>query len=363
MSKENKIIILHDYFLYKGGGERLIITLAKALGADIATAFITKDAFNPRDYGIKTKELVKKSYFSSVPGIRHLTVQLSFFFKTKFLKKYDTVIYSGDVVSAVYNSDGKNIAYVHTPPRHLYDNYKLRIRQYKFIKRQIFRVYALVSRFRFERGVKKMDKLVVNSKTVQARVKKYLNLDSAVVYPPCDIGRFKWINQDNYYFSWARLYDVKRVDKIVEAFTLMPDKKLIVASGGPELKKIKSIAKGYENIKILDWISDEKLLDLIGRCIATIYIPINEDFGMSPVESMSAGKPVIGVNEGGLQETVIQNKTGILIKPDFNIQDIVDAVKNINKDTALKMKESCESRAKDFSEKMFIDGMREIISK
>lgn len=163
MSKEKKIIILHDYFLYKGGGERLIITLAKALNAEIVTAFIVKDAFNPRDYGIKTKELVKKSYFSNIPGVRHVTVQLSFLFKTKFLKNYDTVIYSGDVVNAIYNASNKNnIAYVHTPPRHLYDNYKLRIKQYKVLKRQIFRVYVLVSRFRFERGIKKMDEIVVN---------------------------------------------------------------------------------------------------------------------------------------------------------------------------------------------------------
>jgi glycosyltransferase involved in cell wall biosynthesis len=362
-NKNKKIIILHDYFLYKGGGERLIITLAKKLKADIITAFIVKDAFDPRDYGIKTKELVKKSHFSNIPGVRHITVQLSFFLKTKFLKNYDTVIYSGDVVNAVYSSRGKNIAYVHTPPRHLYDNYELRISQYKFLKRQIFKVYALVSRFRFEKGIKKMDEIIVNSKTIQRRVKKYLNLESKVVYPPCDVGKFKWINQGDYYFSWARLYDVKRVDKIVEVFVKMPDKKLIVASSGPELKKIKKIAKGHNNIKILDWITDEELLELLGKCIATIYIPINEDFGMSPVESMSAGKPVIGVDEGGLQETIVQNKTGILIRSDFNINDIVDAVKKLNKERALIMRGDCENRAKEFSEEGFIQGMKEIIYK
>ncbi len=365
--KEKKIIILHDYFLYKGGGERLIITLAQALRAEIVTAFIHKDAFDPRDYGIKTRELVKKTYFSNIPGVRHVIVQLSFFFKTKFLKNYDTVIYSGDVVNAVYNSRGnprtKNIAYIHTPPRHLYDNYKLRISQYKFLKRQIFRIYAFVSRLRFERGTKKMDEIVVNSKTIQDRTKKYIGLDSKIVYPPCDINRFKWLGQKDYYFSWARLYDVKRVDKIVEAFTKMPNKKLIVASGGPEKQKIKNIAKGHDNIKILDWILDEKLLDLIGNCIATIYIPINEDFGMSPVESMSAGKPVIGVNEGGLKETIIQDKTGILIRPDFNINDIVDAVKKLNKERALIMRDDCENRAKEFSEEMFLKGMKEVVYK
>lgn len=348
--------------MYKGGGERLVITLAKAIGADVATAFIAKDAFNPRDYGIKTRELVKEGFFSNLPGVRHLKVQFSFLFKTGFLKDYDIIIYSGDCVSAVYRARGKkNIAYIHTPPRHLYDNYDLRLKQYSFLKRQIFKIFVFFNRIRFEKSIKKMDELVVNSETVQERVKKYLNLNVTVVYPPCDTNRFKWLGQKDYYFSWARLYDVKRVDKIVEAFTLMPDKKLVVASGGPELKKIKKIAKGYDNIKILDWITDEELLELLGNCIATVYIPIQEDFGMSPVESMSAGKPVIGVNEGGLRETVMDGKTGYLIRPDFTVNDIAAAVKKMTREKSLAIRADCEARAKKFSEEKFVGEMRRVI--
>lgn len=360
--KDRKIIILQDYFLYKGGGERLAITLAKAIGADIATSFVAKDSFDPRKFGVKTIELLSEGSFSKMPGIRHIKVQFAFLFKTLFLKKYDIVIYSGDCVSAIYNASGKkNIAYIHTPPRHLYDNYEMRLRQYGFLKREIFRIFAIYNRLRFKDAVKRMDLLVANSKNVQNRIKKYLKLNSAIVYPPCDIKKFKWISQGDYYFSWARLYDVKRVDKIVEAFTKMPDKKLIVGSGGPELDKIKKIAEGYENIKILDWISDKELLRLIGNCIATIYIPIREDFGMSPVESMSAGKPVIGVKEGGLKETIIDGKTGILMKSNFLIDDLVGSVKKLNKEKAYSMRVDCENRAKEFSEKIFIDSMRGIV--
>ena len=148
--KDRKIIILQDYFLYKGGGERLVITLAKELGADIATSFIAKDSFDPRKFGIKTIELLSEGSFSRIPGIRHAKVQFAFLFKTLFLKKYDVVIYSGDCVSAIYNAVGKkNIAYIHTPPRHLYDNYKMRLNQCGFFKRQVFRVFAIYNRLRF----------------------------------------------------------------------------------------------------------------------------------------------------------------------------------------------------------------------
>ncbi|MBT4277715.1 glycosyltransferase [Candidatus Falkowbacteria bacterium] len=364
MSKLNnkKIIILQDYFLYKGGGERSMIELAKALGADIATSFISKDAFNPRDHGIKTIELTTEGGFSHIPGWRFLKVQFSFVFKTRFLKKYDIIIYSGDCISAVHNCKDKlNVAYVHTPPRHLFDNYKIRLNEYKGLKRLIFRPYVWVSRWRYKRAIPKMDLLIANSKNVQKRIKKYLGMASVVIYPPGDTLNFKWISQGDYYFSWARLYDVKRVDKIVEAFTKMPEKKLVVASGGPELEKIKKIAKGHDNIKILNWISDEKLLELIGNCLATIYIPLNEDFGMSPVESMMAGKPVVGVNEGGLKETIIDDKTGILLKSDFNIQDIARAVRELTSGKAIAMRNACEEQAKKFSVEEFINGVAENI--
>ncbi len=357
-----KIIILHDYFLYKGGGERLVITLAKRLKADICTAFISKDAFDPREYGINTIQLYKESKWSKIPGFRYTQVNLAFLLKTKFLKNYDIVIYSGDCLNAILNAKGKkNIAYVHTPPRHLYDSYYDRLKSYSFIKKLIFVPYAHFNRIRYEYLIKKMDLLIANSNTIQERIKKYLGLNSVIAYPPCDTSKFKYIDTQDYYFSWARLYPAKRVDMIVEAFTKMPDKKLIVASGGPELSKIQKIAANHPNIEVKGWISDVELLELLGKCIATIYIPIREDFGMSPVESMSAGKPVIGVNEGGLQETIIHNKTGILLNPKFTIDDIVSAVKQMDRSKALSMRANCEKRAQDFTEDKFIDKMNEYI--
>jgi glycosyltransferase involved in cell wall biosynthesis len=362
MSKP-KIIILHDYFLYKGGGERLIITMAKRLKADIATAFIAEDAFNPKDYGIKTIELYKESKWSKIPGFRYAQVNLSFLFKTRFVKDYDIVVYSGDCFNALYNAKGKtNIAYMHTPPRHLYDSYADRLKTYGILKKLIFVPYAIFNRWRFEFLTKKLDLIITNSETVKQRIKEYLKLDSVVVYPPCDTSKFKFIQQGDYFFSWARLYPAKRVDMIVEAFTKMPDKKLIVASGGPEMERLKKIAHGHDNIKIIGWISDDQLFELLGKCLATIYIPIREDFGMSPVESMSAGKPVIGVDEGGLRETIIHGKTGILMRPDFDIEELIKCVKEMTPETVALMKENCKNRAKDFTEDKFIDKMNEYLN-
>ncbi|HSR89319.1 MAG TPA: glycosyltransferase [Candidatus Udaeobacter sp.] len=357
-----KILILHDYFLYKGGGERLVISLAKNLGADIATAFIAKDAFDPRESDIKTIELYKEKPWSRLPGFRYLQVQFSFLFKTKFAQNYDTIIYSGDCLIALLRlQNKKNIAYMHTPPRHLYDAYEERLSSYPLWKKIIFVPFVLFNRWRFKFLATKLDTIVTNSKNTQARIKTYLGLNSVVVYPPCDTLPFKNLGNEGYFFSWARLYPIKRVDKIVEAFIGLPDKKLIIASSGPDLEKIKSLAAGHPNITILGWINDEQLLNYLGKCLATIYIPIREDFGMSAVESMQAGKPVIGVAEGGLLEIINDNKNGLLLEPDFDLANLRETINQMTPNLAKTMENNCYETAKKFSEQTFITGMKNVI--
>lgn len=87
--------------------------------------------------------------------------------------------------------------------------------------------------------------------------------------------------------------------------------------------------EGHSNISAICSPDDQELRELIQGATATIYVPVDEDFGMSPVESMACGTPVIGVNDGGLKETIIDGKTGILIHPDCKSSDIADAVKKI----------------------------------
>jgi glycosyltransferase involved in cell wall biosynthesis len=149
-----------------------------------------------------------------------------------------------------------------------------------------------------------MDIIVTISETVRKRIRRFLRHDSQVIYPPCETERFRFLDQENFYLSTARLDPLKRIDVIVRAFLKMPEKNLVVVSGGSEIRKIKEAAEEAKNIQVLGWVNEERLIGLMGKCIASIYIPRDEDFGLSPVESMAAGKPVIGVREGGLLETI-----------------------------------------------------------
>ena len=113
------------------------------------------------------------------------------------------------------------------------------------------------------------------------------------------------------------------------------------------LERLQNLATGYSNISFTGWCEDEQWQQLMGESIATIYIPIEEDFGMSPVESMAAGKPVIGVAEGGLLETVVNGETGVLIE-DVSVDAVAEAVRFMSKDKASTMRAACENRAQLF---------------
>lgn len=347
-----KTIILHDTFLYKWWWERLILMMAKSLNADLASGFFSKWSFDLRKEWFKGKMIsISNEVFKK--WFRHFKLKFAFLFKTKFLKDYETVIFSWDSISAVRNcsKNMKKIYYCHTPPRYLYDLKEIYIKKVPFLLRPAFLFVSYIFRKMYERDISKMDLILTNSINTQKRIKKFLWIDSKILYPPVDLDEFKFISQKDYYLSFARLSDAKRVDKVVEAFKKLPDKKLVIIywENDPQREKIFDLAKDCKNIefKTLPW--NIGFTDYVGNCIATIYIPIDEDFWMSPVESMAAGKPVLWVNEGWLKETVIDKKTWVLIPEWAKIEDIIEAVEYLTSEKCLEMRKACETRARDFS--------------
>lgn len=195
-----------------------------------------------------------------------------------------------------------------------------------------------------------MDLILTNSINTQKRIKSFLWLESQVLYPPVDTKEFRYLETKDYYLSFARLSTVKRVDHIVKAFQQMPGKRLIVIYGenDPQRQDIFDLADGYPNIELLTLPGNVWFTDYVGNCIATIYIPVDEDFGMSPVESMAAGKPVLWVDEWGLKESLIHKKTGYLISPEANIEEIIKWVQYLDPEKCQAIRSNCEERAKDF---------------
>lgn len=355
-------LLLYDFLLARGGAEKLSLELCEYFGdMELLVSFINHHNFLEGSYPKDRTKILDCDFRN--PVLQAILISRAFEHTKLDLDKFDNVIFSGSYAPLAVNrrSIKNNFLYCHTPPRFVYDLKHHYLAQLPFWQKPIFEMLVKYFRPRYENAIKQMDLIISNSENVKNRISKYLNRDAVVVYPPCDTDKYKWISQGDYYLSTARVEPYKRVSEIVKAFTEMPDKKLVVASGGSELNKLKEVAQSHSNIRFTEWVSDEELRQLMGNAIATIYVPMEEDFGISPVESMSAGKPVIGVDEGGIKETVVHQETGILLPSEFTHLDICNAVEDLTPLAALRMKDACEERAEVFCRTEFLRKMRNIL--
>ncbi len=351
-------LLLYDYMQVAGGAERVTLTLA--------SAFPEYQTLVNRKYRDVEPLLVQSDVTVSQLGspiTRWMTripeAAFNFRFRAHCVEQAHTVLYSGFYAPLAVHlqKSGLRVYYCHTIPRFAYDLYAVSRAGYPWLLRGLYGCFATLVRWQYKRAVCKMDRVLVNSENVKRRLKQFVGIDAHVVYPPVATHRFKWTGDGEYYLSIARLTSNKRVDVIVQAFLRMPDRKLVVASGGPELANLRAIADGAPNITFVGWLSEEGLRQHVGNAHAAIYLPVDEDFGMSPVECMAAGKAVIGVAEGGLLETVVHGKTGVLIQGPPTPEKIQAAVFELESMNPATMRQACEARASHFSEARFINAV------
>jgi glycosyltransferase involved in cell wall biosynthesis len=358
MSGETAFV--YDFLLVEGGAEKLALHVKKQFPhIDLVFGFIDRSVFPQNRYPDHIYRALTGP--TGITGWQGLKAMSAFSRNTAFLENYQTVIFSGAYapLAVKHHRRGRNIYYCHALPRFVYDLKDYYLEQASGWQKPLLKSLIAWTRPRFEASMEHMDLIIANSANVKKRFETYLRRsDVEVIHPPIETGSFSWLGQGDFYLSTARLEPYKRVESIVRAFCTMPDKRLIVASGGSQFERLRRLARDAENIEFTGWCSDEELRRLSGRCIATIYLPIDEDFGISPVESMAAGKPVIGAAEGGLLETVVPGETGLLIEPsallgDQAVQAICEAVASLDRETALAMRPACEERARLFDSRQF----------
>ena len=350
------MIVLHDYFHAPEGGGRLALILAREFGADLAYGYkrrghpFFEDPFSGQehDLGVRIR----------LPLIKQYLLARAFMTRTAFIKDHDLAIYSGFYapLAVHHRPDSKNICYCHTPPRFVYDQKEFYLSRLPVCLRPGLLAFIKWFQPRYETAMKKMNLILTNSRNVSVRIHKYLGLEAEVVYPPCEVEKYKWLGQEDYFLSAARLDPLKRVDVIVEAFTMMPDKKLIVISDGPEMPKIKRLARGCSNIEILGQVSEERYRELLGKCLASIYIPVEEDFGMTAVESLAAGKPVIAAAEGGLLEIIKDGNVGVLLDR-VDVQSLIQVVEGVFAGRARRMREECKQAVNPYRTSQFVKNL------
>ncbi len=359
---DDEYFLLYDYLQVAGGAERFSLVLASVarnfrmvvtrVHPDVIPLLALSNAL-PKALGSRSTR-----WLGRVPEAIYC-----FLARTGFLKRARVVVYSGFYAPlAVWRQhEGKRVYYCHTIPRYAYDLHEYTSSSFPAPLRPLFRLFCFILRWGYERALRRMDVLISNSENIRNRLRLYTGLESMVIHPPIQTNRFRWIADGDYYLSNARLEPLKRVELIVRAFASMPKRKLVIASGGSQAAWLQQIAKTAPNITFTGWLEEEEWARLLGRARAAVYVAIDEDFGMSPVEAMAAGKPVIAVAEGGLTETVVHRLTGLLIEGTVSAEKVRDAVEELERIGPSSMRAACEQRAQSFEERQFASKMLRVL--
>jgi len=351
-----RIAIFHDYIGAIGGGEKLVLTLARGLGADVITTDVDADSVSKM--GFEDVNIISLGGTVKMPPLKQISASLRFAM-CDFSKEYDFFIFSGNWAHFAARRHGPNLYYCHTPVRAFYDLYDAFLRRQSFLTYVPFKVWVLLHRKMYEIQMKYVHCIVANSINTQKRIMRYLKRKSVVVYPPVDTFKSRFEGYGDFWLSVNRLYPEKRVELQIQAFRQLPEERLVIVGGYAEADHALPYAKHIrtnlpDNVELIGAVADDELINLYARCKGFITTSLDEDFGMTPIEAMASGKAVVGMNEGGCLETVINGSTGLLV--DANVDEIVNAVECISGDPSV-FKEKCIEQAGKFDLDRFLNEM------
>lgn len=323
-----KVALVHDYLAQDGGAERVLKALHEIWPeAPIFVLFHdTKrvDGFVDAD--------VRQSFIARLPfgktRYQWYLPWMPFATERHNLHEYDVVISSTSAFAkgVLTRPNTLHISYCHTPTRYLWTDtheYIEDLKYNRFIKAFLPRlIYKL--RIWDKMSTDRVDHFVANSDTVRGRIEKYYRRDSDIIYPPVDVHTFFVdSNIDNYFITGGRMVPYKRFDLVVQAFNRL-NMPLKIFGDGHELERLKKLAKPH--IEFLGRITDTQKAVLLSRARAFVH-PQVEDLGITPIESMASGRPVIAYGVGGVTETVIPGKTGVFFQRQ-TWESLLDAVLN-----------------------------------
>jgi len=358
-----KIALVHDYLAQDGGAERVLRALHRLWPeAPIFTLFHQHGAVEGLDQADIRESYVARMPFGRTKYQWYLPIMPQAF-ESFDLQDFDIVISSTSAFAKgiLTSPESVHICYCHTPTRYLWTDtheYISDLRYGPLIKLALPR---LIHRLRTvdRASADRVDMFVANSDTVARRIAKYYRQSSEIIFPPVDIvssRKIKVQEVGDYFVSGGRLVPYKRFDIIVEAFNRL-GKPLKIFGDGPEYVSLKRQAR--ENITFVGRIADAEKMSLMAHAQAFIH-PQLEDFGITPVESMAVGRPVIGYGKGGITETVIPEVTGILFaRQSWDM--LYEAVREFEKKTWDT--DRIKAHATQFSEEIFATRMQDIVSR
>jgi len=294
--------IVHYWLLNRRGGEKVLEALCRLLPeADIFTLFVDRATLSPE---IARHRITVSSLNPLRRWYRELLPLMPTALESFDLRGYDLVVSSesGPAKGVLTPSTARHVCYCHTPMRYLWDLYPAYREEWtrSRIKRAAMAPLSNYLRLWDFSSAARVDQFVANSRNVQTRIWKTYRREADVVCPPVDVDTFYGRPPEDYFLIVSELVAYKRIDYAVRSFA-RTGRRLRIAGDGPEYRRLARMAA--PNVEFCGRVSDAELRELYARCRAFL-LPGEEDFGITTVEALASGKPVVALGRGGALETV-----------------------------------------------------------
>lgn len=346
-----KIAIVVEELTQLGGAERILDCLLELFPKSPIYTLVWDKEKTLHRYD---KFNVRPSFIQKLPfGIKHYKWYLPWMAKaveSLDLRGYDIIVsITSALVKGVKTSPSQlHICYCNTPTRYLWvdsDEYVKNAPIPIFVRPLMPWIIRNLRKWDIVAS-KRPDYFIANSKNVQQRIKKYYNRDSDIIYPTVDTTKFHPAKKENYFLLVSRLEPYKKVELVLAAFKNL-NENLKIVGGGSRYQEMKNYH--LPNVAFLGRKSDQELAKLYAAAKALIF-PQEEDFGLTPIEAMVAGTPVIAYGKGGVLETVVPGQTGEFFVPQ-TAEALAKVIKNFRVDKYKK--EDLQNQAAKFDHQVF----------
>ncbi|MBB2206009.1 glycosyltransferase [Gluconacetobacter takamatsuzukensis] len=366
-----RIAVIHEWLEKHAGSEHVLEQILLCYPS--ADVFVVADFMPPKQRGFLDGHAVRTSFIQKLPfarkhfrkflGLMPLAVE-------QFdLTGYDLVISSHHAVAkgVITGPDQLHVSYVHSPMRYAWD-LQARYLEERGLRWGAMGLYTrwLLHRLRNwdARSASGVDLFVANSHYIARRVQKAWRREALVLNPPVAVDKFCLSSErQDFYLVVSRFVPYKRIDLIAEAFSRMPDRRLVIVGEGEGDAAIRAAAAGCANIEIRKPVRIDELVSLMGQARAFVFAAA-EDFGIVMAEAQACGTPVIAYGVGGACDIVIDadaaDPTGLLFA-EQTAEAIVAAVRAFEQKRHRIRAETCRANAMRFSEAEFRRRFMEIV--
>jgi glycosyltransferase involved in cell wall biosynthesis len=356
-----KIAIVCDWLVTFAGAEKFLAEIIKCFPQ--ADLFAVVDFLSENDRKLLDNKYAKTSFIQRLPfakkRYRNYLPLMPMAIEQLDVSSYDLIISNSHAVAKgiLTGPDQIHICCALSPMRYAWDLQHQYLKETgldRGLKGYVAKYLLHKMRIWDQRTAHGVDHFVAISKYISRRIWKTYHRESTVIYPPVDTSTFiPSKDKENFYITASRMVPYKKMDLIVESFSEMPDKKLIVIGDGPDFAKVK--AKASKNVEILGFQPNQTLVHHLQRAKAFIFAA-EEDYGLLPIEAQACGTPVIAFGKGGALETVRgleeTQPTGVFFK-EQTIPSLCEAIRQFEEVKEQLTMENCLMHVAQFSPKIF----------